>query len=219
MSKKRGGRPARVDRSDIVAKARELGLGRLSIRRLARELRVGASTIYYHVDSLEELRALLRDDALQELQLAIDDPTLWDETLIASAWALRRVLEASPGLAVEAISDTDWSDAILDLHERVCALLVSNGFTAEDAYLSVRIVAEFVEGFIARRERDLHDPLASSARNPTRPILASAAHALGRAASERRFEFGLERIISGLRIHRRKAAEPRVGGFGQTPDR
>src|SRR4051812_42996256 len=75
----RSGRRTGLDRDDVVAAALDLvereGPAALTMRRLATELDVGTPTIYWHVDSRDELIASvirLQADRLAELAIVGD---------------------------------------------------------------------------------------------------------------------------------------------------
>lgn len=69
----RVGRPARVSRAEVVAAAVALadgqGLGKVSMRAVARSLGVGTMTLYSHVPGREELIDLMIESAYAELDL------------------------------------------------------------------------------------------------------------------------------------------------------
>lgn len=189
--------------------ALQIGLQNLTMRGLATTLGVGASTLYYHVGSLEELRGMVRDRLLAGLQLPAPDVP-WDEALLGTGRQLRGLFEAAPGLADAALADAEWSHVLLTLHEAACAQLRAAGFDAGAAWLAIRTVAEFVEGFVARqraRARAGFADLADLWPEAEHPNLVAARRALP-DPDEARFEFGLTCIIRGLEGARRPATRP-----------
>ncbi|MFW6692742.1 TetR/AcrR family transcriptional regulator [Streptomyces sp. MAR4 CNX-425] len=72
------------------------GLGRLSMRRLAAELGVTAMSVYWYVDTKDELLELALDRAYAELDLPGDDGGDWAAQLRQLAHGHRRVLAAHP---------------------------------------------------------------------------------------------------------------------------
>lgn len=201
MARPTRGRPPRIDDAAIVQEALQIGLDDLTMRGLAARLGVGASTLYYHVGSLDELRDRVRDALLAELQLP-DDARPWDEVLLDSARRLRGLFERAPGLAEEALSDTAWSDVVLGLHESACARLRAAGFGPAEAWLATRTVAEFVEGFVVRRRAHAaagHRDLDDLWPEVDHPNLVAARAALPEDREEARFHFGLTCLLNGLR--------------------
>ncbi|MBL4683025.1 MAG: TetR/AcrR family transcriptional regulator C-terminal domain-containing protein [Nannocystaceae bacterium] len=199
---KPGGRPGRVGLDEIIDAALAIGLDQVSMRAVARRLGVGASTLYYHVESVEQLRALTGYRLLERLKLELD-PTDWERTVTTAARALRALLERAPGLAETAISDPNWGDPTLRLNEQACRLLADAGFSPADAWLGTRAVADFVEAFVIRARAHAsagHSDLDTAGRsNRDYPNMSAASAALGDAAPERRFEFGLDCLLRGLR--------------------
>ena len=217
------GRPARISRERVVEAALEIGFQDLTMTRGARRLGVATSTLYYHVSSLDELRALAGDRQAQRLRLPLDSDSDGDlpfdadlpEGLYASAMALRAFFEASPGLAERCFVDGHWPQSVLALNERACRSLVAAGFEPAQAWLIVRAVADFVEGFVARKHaaRRAGDSAAGPApatRDPANyPTLAAALRALAPHALEARFEFGLRCVVEGVaQVPRRRDGRP-----------
>jgi AcrR family transcriptional regulator len=98
----RTGRPPVTSRPEILAAARRLidrdGWENLTVRRLAAELGIGATTLYHHVRDKEELLLLLLNEyAGQIVQPALPrDPR---RRIAAAAGALHRALAAWPWAA------------------------------------------------------------------------------------------------------------------------
>ncbi|MEU1133158.1 helix-turn-helix domain-containing protein [Streptomyces sp. NPDC005900] len=98
----RTGRPPVTSRPQILEAARRLidvdGWEKLTIRRLAAELGVGATTLYHHIRNKDELLVLMLDQHLAQLGRVRlpDDPR---ERVIASATAMRDALAAWPWAA------------------------------------------------------------------------------------------------------------------------
>lgn len=89
-----------LDLGKIVAATVRLldaeGLGRLSMRRLAAELGVTAMSVYWYVDTKDELLELALDRAYAELDLPGEDGGDWAAQLRQLAHEHRRILVAHP---------------------------------------------------------------------------------------------------------------------------
>ncbi|MEO3766209.1 TetR/AcrR family transcriptional regulator [Streptomyces sp. B8F3] len=89
-----------LDLGKIVAATVRLldaeGLGRLSMRRLAAELGVTAMSVYWYVDTKDELLELALDHAYAELDLPAEDGGDWAAQLRQLAHEHRRMLVAHP---------------------------------------------------------------------------------------------------------------------------
>lgn len=96
------GRPPKVSRGQVVDAAIRLadagGLDAASMRSVARELGVGAMTLYTHVGSQRELVDAMADAAYAEFQFA-DDDAPWRQALEQHAHALWKLFRAHPWLA------------------------------------------------------------------------------------------------------------------------
>ncbi|AZM47147.1 TetR/AcrR family transcriptional regulator [Streptomyces sp. WAC 06738] len=91
---------AGLDLGKIVAATVRLldaeGLGRLSMRRLAAELGVTAMSVYWYVDTKDELLELALDRAYAEMDLPAEDGGDWAAQLRQLAHEHRRILVAHP---------------------------------------------------------------------------------------------------------------------------
>ncbi|AUH42014.1 TetR/AcrR family transcriptional regulator [Streptomyces sp. CMB-StM0423] len=89
-----------LDLGKIVAATVRLldaeGLGRLSMRRLAAELGVTAMSVYWYVDTKDELLELALDHAYAQLDLPDEDGVDWAAQLRQLAHGHRRILVAHP---------------------------------------------------------------------------------------------------------------------------
>ncbi|MEV4944569.1 TetR/AcrR family transcriptional regulator C-terminal domain-containing protein [Streptomyces sp. NPDC053755] len=92
-----GGGPAGLDRDRIVAASirmlDEEGLGKLSMRKLAAELGVTAMSLYWYVDTKDDIIEFALDAVYQEIDLAaVDAAQGWQGRIRALALAYRRML-------------------------------------------------------------------------------------------------------------------------------
>lgn len=198
------GRPSRVGVEQILDTALSMGVDRLSMRSLAARMKIGVSTLYYHVASKEALLGLLGARILERFRLKLDDPSKWEDGIVATAKELRMVFELAPGLAQSAMVDPRWERAIVTLHEEGCSYLVRAGFTPAEAWLSARLLADFVEDYVVRTEAHRRagcSDLEHASRMGGRTLRA-AQRELAKNHHERRFEVGLDCIVRGIRARR-----------------
>lgn len=201
MGPTRRGRPPQVTVDDIVDAALELGIEDLTMRDLADRLGVGLSTLYYHVGSREELVTLSADRLVARLELNFGDPKDWESTMRDAGYRLRRLFETTPGLAMSAVTNPAWGETVASVHEVACGYLVRAGFAPATAWLAVRTMAEFVEDFVVRAEGHQaagHTALAHAAKQG-HPTLQAAYRGLGDEERERRFAYGVDCLIRGIR--------------------
>lgn len=101
---RRAGRPARVQIEQVLDAAIAIGLGEVTLRRVAQKLDVGVATLYRYVSGRDELvrlasfrLALARQRAIAES----DTPAHWAEVVCAYADSLVEVFSAQPQLIGE----------------------------------------------------------------------------------------------------------------------
>ncbi|MER6522059.1 TetR/AcrR family transcriptional regulator [Streptomyces sp. NPDC001553] len=98
----RTGRPPVTSRTQILTAARRLidrdGWEKLTIRRLAAELGIGATTLYHHLQNKEDLLVLLLNHYIDQIGRPPlpDDPR---ERIVAAATAMHDALAAWPWAA------------------------------------------------------------------------------------------------------------------------
>ena len=101
---RRAGRPARVQIEQILDTAIAIGLGQVTLHRVAQKLGVGVATLYRHVSGRDELvrmasfrLALSRQSAIGET----DVPAHWADVVCAYADSLVEVFSGQPQLIGE----------------------------------------------------------------------------------------------------------------------
>lgn len=135
----RTGRPPVTSRAEILAAARRLierdGWEKLTIRRLAAELGIGATTLYHHVRDREELLVqLINDYADRTLRPDLpDDPR---ERIVVAATAIHDSLAEWPWAAEVLAADGFLGllgDSALTMVETILAGAIDSGCTPERA--------------------------------------------------------------------------------------
>ncbi|WP_116247046.1 TetR/AcrR family transcriptional regulator [Nocardiopsis sp. FIRDI 009] len=153
----RTGRPPRTSRAQILAAARRLidrdGWERLTIRRLAAELGVGATTLYHHIQDREELLVLLLNDHVDRIE-RLRLPSDPRDRVIAAATALHDALADWPWAAE--VLTTDGFLGLLDasalwMVEAILAAAHEYGCTREQAVDVFRNVWYYTVGEILVR--------------------------------------------------------------------
>ena len=195
------GRPPRISLEQVLDAAASLGSS-LSMRAVARELGVGVSSLYYYVQSREELVTLVAERVMEQLRLELDHPRNWRPGVLRSGYALRLLFAQRAVMAENAQRDPRWGDTIVALHEEACAHLVRAGFSPGRAFLAVRAVADLVEAHTVREHHhrrggktDLELAAGSYGRHP---VLDRAFRELGPDFSDQRFDFALRSLVRGM---------------------
>ncbi|MEV0183421.1 TetR/AcrR family transcriptional regulator [Streptomyces sp. NPDC050625] len=162
----RTGRPPLTSRAQILAAARGLidrdGWEKLTVRRLAAELGIGATTLYHHIRNKDDLLVLLLNDHIDQLgrpQLP-DDP---GDRIVVAATAMHDALAAWPWAAE--ILSADGFVGLLDesalwMVEAIVAAADDHGCTPEQAVDVFRSIWYYTVGEVlvrahsARRRAD-----------------------------------------------------------------
>jgi AcrR family transcriptional regulator len=211
----RTGRPPVTSRAEILAAARALidrdGWERLTIRRLAAEMGIGATTLYHHVRNKEDLLLLL----LNEFAGRVPRPELPDEPrarILVAATALHDTLAAWPW-AAEVVTN-DGFVGLLDepavwMVEAIVAGAIDHGCTPAQAVGVFRSLWYYTVGEILVRahssgrradaDRPPHPGGFFGRLDPTRmPHLTAIGDEWPALAARDTYASGLEAFVDGL---------------------
>ena len=195
------------------------GLDALSMRRLGDELGAGTTSVYWHVANKDQLLDLVLDHVLGEVSAEVGDVgDDWRELLRSAAHAMRRVLVRHRH-AVALVGDRmGMGPDALDGGERVHAGLLAAGFPPRLAILTLQTIINFASGWavfecrqpaaLAAQGRTLAelDALVAgmlASLPPERyPTLSAAGPTWAAIGWDDQFEFGLERLLDGIAVHR-----------------
>ncbi|MGW1677349.1 TetR/AcrR family transcriptional regulator [Saccharopolyspora sp. NPDC002376] len=204
-----------TSRAQILAVARRLidqnGWEKLTIRRLAAEIGIGATTLYHHVQDKEDLLILL----IREYADQIPHPDLPAEPrdrIVAAATAIRDALAAWPWAAEVLAADgfiARLGDPALWLVETIVASAIDHGCTPEQAVYVFRSIWYFTVGEIFVRanstrrrvddERPIYrDDLIGSLSASQLPRLASLGDQWATLALQDTYPRGIEALVDGL---------------------
>lgn len=155
----RTGRPPRTSRAQILAAAREVidrdGWEKLTVRRLAAEIGVGATTLYHHVRDREDLLIQLLNDHIDRMPRP-ELPGEPRDRVIVAATAIHDTLAAWPWAAEVLTTDgflARLGDSALWMVETVVAGAIDAGCTPEQAVYVFRSVWYYTVGEILVRAR------------------------------------------------------------------
>ena len=213
-----------MDRERIVEEAlallNEVGIDKLTTRKLAERLGVQQPALYWHFKNKSALldavnSAMVARHHLRRLPERGED---WVAFTLANARSMRKtLLSVRDGARLTAgtrPSVTEFADA-----EQVLKLYVDVGFSASEAFGIAIAVTRYVVGFVleeqGERERDLIDSDVDKMTNPMAevgpfPLLSEALKSLVRVRTintEAVFERGLRYMVDGMqsdlaRIHK-----------------
>ncbi|GAA1287915.1 TetR family transcriptional regulator [Planotetraspora silvatica] len=215
-----------LERDKIVATALrlldEVGLEKLTLRRLAADLGVQAPALYWHFKNKQELL-----DEMTEVITIQEGPRLgplgegesWEAWLAEWVKEQRRVLNSHRDSA-RLTAGTHPGEGMLATVEMILGSLTRVGFTVVDAMWGVTALLSFLSGFVleeqADRERGTGDwsqfQEAVEILTPY-PHLREAMIRIGGPQSQGAFEHGVTLILEGMRA-RLAASSGRQEGHG-----
>jgi AcrR family transcriptional regulator len=155
----RTGRPPRTSRAEILTAASRVierdGWEKLTIRRLAAEIGVGAMTLYHHVRDREDLLVQLINE-LTEQNPRPELPGEPRDRIVVAAVAVHDTLAAWPWAAEVLTTDGFLSrvgDSALWFVETIVASAIADGCTPEQAVALFRSIWYYTVGEILVRSR------------------------------------------------------------------
>lgn len=149
---RRGGQPSGLDRERITAASVRLldaeGLGGFSMRRLAAELNVTAMSVYWYVDTKDDLLELALDQAFGEMRLPPEDSDEdWRSQLRTLAGEYRAVLVRHPWVSPLAGTFLNIGPRSLDFSLAVQRVIGRTGLPPRGQAGAIAAVFQFVYGF------------------------------------------------------------------------
>ncbi|GAA2027256.1 hypothetical protein GCM10009839_27450 [Catenulispora yoronensis] len=142
-----------LTRERIVAEAIRLldadGLEALSMRTLGQRLGAGATSLYRHVASKDELIELVADEIYAEMEVPeISDPASWRLAVHAVAHTLRAagLRHMWLGQVLGQVGMTYVGPHVVDVTSRSLAILTTAGFSMEEATKAMGTVSSYVLG-------------------------------------------------------------------------
>lgn len=162
------GRPPVTSRAQILVAARQIidrdGWQKLTIRRLAAELGIGATTLYHHVRDRDDLLIQLLNEHADQI-LIHDLPSEPRERIIAAAIAIHDALAAWPWAAEVLTTDgflARLGGSALRMVEAVVSGSIDCGCTPQQAVSVFRSIWYYTVGEILVRAH-------SNERRPSHP--------------------------------------------------
>ena len=208
----RRSRPAKapLSRHTIVATALDIlerdGLAGLSLRQVAAALDTGAASLYVYLANLNELHALMLDQALAAVKLTEDPGLPWRDRLKGLLLSYLKVLHERQGLAQIAMSTIACGRNALRVWETLLRLLKEGGIDDARAAWGVDLLALYVTAIAAEQsnwrvsgegpERVKEAVFSASAEEF--PLVFAFKEALLAGDGNARREWALDVIIDGI---------------------
>ncbi|MGQ4379251.1 TetR/AcrR family transcriptional regulator [Streptomyces sp. SAS_267] len=147
-----GGQPSGLDRERITAATVRLldaeGLARFSMRRLAAELNVTAMSVYWYVDTKDDLLELALDAVFGELELPdAESDEGWRDQLRSLAVGYRELLVRHPWVSTLIGNFLNIGPSSMAFSARVQQVIRNTGMPARGQMGAMSAVFQFVYGF------------------------------------------------------------------------
>ncbi|MFF4546802.1 TetR/AcrR family transcriptional regulator [Streptomyces sp. NPDC001435] len=207
----RTGRPPLTSRAQILAAARGLidrdGWEKLTVRRLAAELGIGATTLYHHIRNKDDLLVLLLNDHIDQLERP-QLPSDPGDRIVVAATAMHDALAAWPW-AAEVLSADGFvgllDESALWMVEAIVAGADDHGCTPEQAVDVFRSIWYYTVGEVLVRAHSAHRraddglPAYRDAFDATQvPHLAAIGKQWGALAARDIYPQGLRTFVDAL---------------------
>jgi AcrR family transcriptional regulator len=211
-----------LTREDVIAAGAQLldseGIEGISMRKLASALGTGPATLYWHVQDKDELLALILDDTIREIAVPAEGD--WEERLTDILAATRRALLPRP-ILVNVIWAAGWhiGPETLRVADAILGCVAESGLPEEqvaDAYFGL---ITFLLGFVLAESATGGNPSfgteegEGAADDGARGDLAEHFPNLARygpgadvAGMQRRFDYGVQDFIDGIKARAAEAA-------------
>ena len=216
-----------LTRERVVAEALTVistdGAGALSMRALATRLGVVPGALYRHVRSKEQLRDLVVDGVLAEIDCQPGPALTWAEQVKVLAHRLRAALEDHPGIAGLLKTRDPLGPHSLALAEAFLTPLQAAGLTGPETALVFSLIYDYTLGFALtdrttvneQRVQDtatrhqLHSFFRSLPADRF-PALTALGEHIWAGHRDQRFTASLDTLLGGIQTARRRSArQPR----------
>ena len=187
--------------------ARDSRLEDVSMRALAKKLRVPVMTVYNYIPRKDALYELAVNHVLRSLRLPPLEAGSWEKRMRQLQREARRTIGRYPGLSLSRYGG-GGAEAIR-LAEGVLSILGDAGFKPDDAALAFTTLYTFMMGQIEV------DVITRSRGGLPEATLEGVTRSANRSRDQL-FEFGLDAVIEGLKAKllkpQTRRRSPRAGG-------
>ncbi len=208
---------APLDRTQIVDAALAIidrdGVEALSLRRLAEALGVTPMSLYWHVRDKDELLEFVGHAVFGEMEIPTPRGD-WRDQLRDVHRAMFHGFLRHPNTGDILIGRARYGPAGIALFERILAILLGAGFTAEAAFDAYQSLYLFTLGSMASSSRSPEFREAQrqgveylgSLPGEQFPSIRAVAPVIGRRSIDEQFEVGLDIQIAGIEARLRAQA-------------
>lgn len=208
----RRSRPAKEPLSkDIIVKTalellKDEGSSGLSMRKIAKALDTGPSSLYVYVTNIHELRAYVLDYGLEKVVLPDDPNGTWKTKLFDALYSYLSVLFESTGIAELTLTTIPIGPHSLAITEYILGRLHEGGIRSTSAAWGVDLLLHYVSSVAFEQStRDQKgttlDAISASYQSVEAkeyPMIASLKDEMTSSGGQERFRWGLEVILRGI---------------------
>jgi len=188
------------------------GLEKVSIRRIAAQLRSSPMALYHYVPSKSDLLNLMLDASNVEFEWPVEALVDWRGALAYFARESRRSLKQHPWVGVLRAADPEYGPECIRMFESLLATLSRFGLDMRTATRALGVLFVFVNGFVAAETVDAGLPRSKrQRRSANQPRFSKAILATGKfpnvarfvkmgaeVPGDQAFERGVKWILDGL---------------------
>lgn len=148
---KRGGRPPKITRQEIVDAALKIGLDRATVRAIAEELNVTSMTIYNHFGKIEEIIDFCIMSIIRDVMDVLTDDDTFEDTLEKIGVRYYDILCENRAVIFRVIDGNIFPEDTAAWVDRLVAYGIRRGLTAGEALFALRSVVHAAAGCAVTR--------------------------------------------------------------------
>ena len=192
------GRPARIDRGQIVTVAIELGLDTFSLDEIAAQLGVTTPALYRHVGGRDDIVRAAGAAVIVELEPELRTIEAWDDWLRAWADGIRERLGTVGEEVLEAVRTVVSEDA-LRVADHGLKLLTAAGSSPAEAGYALWLVLRVACTAGPAAQPSVTGPLESVlGEGAPSPEMAQALDSVAMVGGADSWRFDLDVVVSGI---------------------
>lgn len=206
---KQSGKRGSLSRRRILETALRLidieGIKGLSMRRLAIELGVFPTALYYYVPNRDALVRGVVEIVLAEVEISDHRDLGWHERLRALARAFRGVAHSHPRLVPELVAYPEATLEEYGIYESLYGALEEAGLDPMEVVRGSTLLFAYVTGFILAEVNETLGPLTQAERKDLAdlssekfPVTRRLSTQISTVDLDGDFEFGMDVVISGF---------------------
>ncbi len=148
---KRGGRPPKINRQEIVDAALRIGLDRATVRAIAEDLNVTSMTIYNHFGKIEEIIDFCIMSIIKDVMDELTDIDTFGDTIKKIGERYYEILCENRAVIFRVINGNIFPEDTAAWVDRLIGYGTRRGLTAAEALFALRSVVHAAAGCAVTR--------------------------------------------------------------------